>query len=60
MRLDILYEGTLEKRDGLGWKHCVRLSARSAVKIQRENIAGGNDEETAEFSRPFDDAAQSN
>lgn len=39
---------------------CVRLSTRSAVKIQRENVAGGNDEEAAEFSCPFDGEAHPN
>lgn len=47
------------KRDGLRVKmRCVRLSALSAVKIQRENVAGGNDE--GEFSSLFHDAAHIN
>jgi hypothetical protein len=46
-----------EKRDG---QHCVRLLTRSAVKIQCENVAGGNDEEAAETRVAFDGAVRPN
>jgi len=43
-----------------GWKHCVRLLTRSAVKIQRENVAGGNDEEATESRVAFDGVVRPN
>lgn len=45
---------------GEEWKRCVRLLGRSAVKIQRENVAGGNDEEAVGSRVPVDDAARPN